>query len=257
MSVAPLFFREVVERHLPVKVLDGELIVGSYFNTALSKTHTRREARAWKQRVRGWRNKAEALNACGAGNCGAVPGHLIPNYPKVQRLGFRRIAAELEEMRDGEPDATKRDFLRALVICCQAAIAFAERYAGEAARLAQAEADPTRRAELEEIARVCHRVPAEPAATFHEALQSLWFAHMLVMAAESYPGPGLSPGRVDQYLYPYHQADLASGRLDRARARELLQCLSDQAQLLLRLPGPHRQSRHQFGLRPAHHPRRD
>ncbi len=68
-------------------------------------------------------------------------------------------------------------------------------------------------------------MPAEPAETFHEALQSLWFAHMLVMAAESYPGPGLSPGRVDQYLYPYYQSDIASGRLDRQRAQEMLQCL--------------------------------
>jgi len=220
-----LFFREVVERHLPVQMLDGELVAGSYCNTALSKTHTRAEARAWKRGVAHWRREAQSLNDTGSGNCGAVPGHLIPNYPKVLRLGFRRIAAELEEMRAREPDAAKHNFLRALVICCEAAIAFASRYAGEAERLAREEADPTRRAELEEMARICRRVPAEPAATFHEALQSLWFAHMLVMAAESYPGPGLSPGRIDQYLFPYYQADLASGRLDRAQARELLQCL--------------------------------
>ena len=217
-------FREVVEHCLPVKVLDGELIVGSYFNTALSKGHTRGEARAWKQGVGRWLEKARRLNDSGAGNCGAVPGHLIPNYPRVLRLGFRRIAAEIEEMRDREPDTTKRDLLRALIISCEAAAAFAGRYADEAGRLAQEETDAARQAELEEIARVCRRVPAEPAATFHEALQSLWFAHMLVMAAESYPGPGLSPGRVDQYLYPYYQADLASGRLDRQQARELLQC---------------------------------
>ena len=220
-----LFFREVVERDLPVKILNGELIVGSYFNTALSKSHTRGDARTWKRGVRRWREKAQALNDAGVGNCGAIPGHLIPNYPKVLRLGFRRIAAELEEMRARESDATRRDFLRALIICCEAAVAFAGRYADEAGRLAQQETDLARRAELEEIARICRRVPAEPAATFQEALQSLWFAHMLVMAAESYPGPGLSPGRVDQYLEPYYQSDIASGRLDRERAREMLQCL--------------------------------
>ena len=220
-----LFFREVVERDLPVKILNGELIVGSYFNTALSKSHTRGDARTWKRDVRRWREKAQALNDAGVGNCGAIPGHLIPNYPKVLRLGFRRIAAELEEMQGREPDATRRNFLRALIISCEAAVAFAGRYADEAGRLAQQETDLARRAELEEIARICRRVPAEPAATFQEALQSLWFAHMLVMAAESYPGPGLSPGRVDQYLYPYYQADMASGRLDRERAREMLQCL--------------------------------
>jgi len=219
-----LFFSEVLRDHLPVKILDGELIVGSYFNTALSKTHTRAEAGKWRREVRRWRQKAEMLNRLGVGNCGAVPGHLIPNYRKVLRLGFRGIAAELEEMQRAEKDRRKRDFLRALLICCEAARDLASRYADEAARLAEPEPDPQRQAELREIARICRKVPWQPAETFHEALQALWFAHMLVMVAESYPGPGLSPGRIDQYLYPYYQADLAVGRLDREQARELLQC---------------------------------
>jgi formate C-acetyltransferase len=219
-----LFFQQVLEHHLPVKILDGELIVGSYFNTALSKTHTRAEARAWQRQVRRWSKPAQALNELGVGNCGAVPGHIIPNYPKVLRLGFGGIAAELEGMRSKETDARKRGFLRSLLICCEAALALSDRYAQEAERLAERERDGVRRAELIEVARVCRKVPREPAETFHEALQALWFSHMLVMAAESYPGPGLSPGRIDQYLYPYYQGDLAEGRLSRDKARELLQC---------------------------------
>lgn len=219
-----LFFRQVLQHRLPVKILDGELIVGSHFNTALSKTHTRTEARTWQRKVRRWRRNAQALNELGVGNCGAVPGHLIPNYPRVLRLGFRGIAAELEEMRRKEKDRGKLDFLRALLICCDAAQALAGRYAEEAERLAQREPDSGRRAELTEIARICRKVPREPAETFHEALQSLWFSHMLVMIAESYPGPGLSPGRIDQYLHPFYQGDLQAGRLDRQEARELLQC---------------------------------
>jgi formate C-acetyltransferase len=219
-----LFFRQVLQHHLPVKILDGELIVGSYFNTALSKTHTRAEARKWRRQVRRWRRKAEMLNELGVGNCGAVPGHLIPNYPKVLRLGFRGIAAEMEEMLRAEKDRRKRDFLRALLICCEAARDLAGRYAEEAERLAQQEPDSQRQAELRETARICRKVPWEPAETFPEALQALWFAHMLVMVAESYPGPGLSLGRIDQYLYPYYRGDLAAGRLDREQAGELLQC---------------------------------
>ena len=219
-----LFFQHVVGRCLPVKILDGELIVGSYFNTALSKTHTRGEARKWRRGVRHWRRQAEVLNQQGAGNCGAIPGHLIPNYPKVLRLGFEGIAAELEEKRREEKDRGKDDFLRALVICCEAAAALADRYAEEAERLAEAEAAGRRRTELVEIARICRKVPRQPAETFHEALQSLWFSHMLVMVAESYPGPGLSPGRIDQYLRRYYQDDIAAGRQDREGARELLQC---------------------------------
>ncbi len=221
-----LFFCEVVERCLPVKILDGELIVGSYFNTALSKTHARAEARSWQQGVRRWREKARELNDTGAGNCGAVPGHLIPSYPKVLRLGFRQHRrrtggdAGLGARRDQAPlPARAHHLLRSRHRLCRT-LRRRSRPAG-AARDGPGAAGRTGG-----IVRICRRVPAEPAATFQEALQSLWFAHMLVMAAESYPGPGLSPGRIDQYLYPFYQADMASGRLDRQQARELLQCLS-------------------------------
>ena len=219
-----LFFQTVLERHLPVKILDGELIVGSYFNTALSKTHTRREARGWKRMEGRWRRKAEELNSLGVGNCGAVPGHIIPNYPNVLRLGFRGIVAELEEKLQRARGKKRKDFLRALITSCQAAALFASRYAAEAERLAAEEPDERRREELRQIAAVCRKVPWNPAQSFHEALQALWFTHMLVMAAESYPGPGLSPGRIDQYLYPYYQRDIDSGQMTRDEARELLQC---------------------------------
>jgi len=219
-----LFFRTVVEEHLPVKILDGELIVGSYFNTALSKTHTRREARRWNRLVGRWRQRAAELNSLGVGNCGAIPGHLIPNYPKALRLGFRGIVAELNAELQQTTDRQKRDFLRALIISCQAVPILAARYAAEAERLAADEPDEARRDELQEIARICRKVPWDPPESFPEALQALWFTHMLVMAAESYPGPGLSLGRADQYLFPYYQRDLDSGRITREQARELLQC---------------------------------
>jgi len=218
------FFREVVEKHLPVQILEGELIVGSYFNTALSKTHTRREARVWKSRTARWLKKARWLNDLGIGNCGAIPGHLIPNYPKALRLGFSGIVVELEEKLRVVHDRRHRDLLRALIAACEAARMLAGRYAAEAARLAGAESDEGRCAELQEIAHICRKVPWQPPQTFAEALQALWFMHMLVMAAESYPGPGLSPGRIDQYLYSYYRRDLDEGRLTRERARELLQC---------------------------------
>ena len=219
-----LFFREVIDKHLPVQILEGELIVGSYFNTALSKTHTRSEARRWKPRTARWLKKARWINDLGIGNCGAIPGHLIPNYPKALRLGFSGIVVELEEKLRVAKSLSQRDLLRALIVACEATRTFAERYATEAARLAAAERNEARRAELEEIARICRKVPWQPPQTFAEALQAVRFAHMLVMAAESYPGPGLSPGRVDQYLYPYYRRDLEEGRLTRDQARELLQC---------------------------------
>lgn len=219
-----LFFREVLRRYLPVDILEGEMIVGGRFNTALSRCHNRREAGRWHKEVKKWWKKDKELNELGIGNTGAIPGHLIPDYPRVLREGFSGIHRELKRLKEESSDAGHVDFLDALMVCCEAARVMAGRYAEEAERLAREEKDEARAGELSEIARICRKVPWEPAETFHEALQSLWMTHMLIMAAESYPGAGLSHGRFDQYMYPYYRKDLESGRLNREQAKELLEC---------------------------------
>ncbi len=211
-----LFFREVVRKYLPIQILDGELIVGSHFSTALSRCLTRDEQRARDKAEDHFLKEWHALNDTGVGNCGAVPGHLVPDYPKVLRVGWKGIQDEAR--------AYSSDLAHAIVICADAVRDFTARYAAEAMRLADAERDPARRAELREIARIASKVPWHPPETFPEALQALWTTHMLLMAAESYPGPGVSPGRVDQYLYPYFKADLDAGRMTREQAKEWLEC---------------------------------
>lgn len=218
-----IFFTEVIRRHLPVTILKGELIVGAHFNTALSRTFTRAEAKRWRKREKKWFRKNLKMIVMGQGNCGAVPGHLIPDYPTVVREGFKGLVEKFGKLKQGA-SAEHADYLDALIESVEGVPEFTARYARLAEEKAAGESDPERRSELLEIARICMKVPWEPAATFHEALQSLWFTHMLVMAAESYPGPGLSPGRVDQYLYPFFKADIEQGRITREQARELLQC---------------------------------
>jgi len=221
-----IFFKRVLEDHLPVQILEGELIVGSHFSTALSRTLTHPEARQRDRLEKRFMNEMKRLNGLGVGNCGAVPGHLIPNYPRVLREGWKAIQARAEALaRDTHATPQQRDLARAIAICAEGVRALAGRYAAEAERLAAQEQDPERRAELTEIARICRKVPWQPAETFTEALQSYWFTHMLVLVAESYPGPGVSPGRIDQYLYPYYQADIEAGRLTPRQAKEWLQCL--------------------------------
>ncbi|PIU65176.1 MAG: hypothetical protein COS84_07250 [Armatimonadetes bacterium CG07_land_8_20_14_0_80_40_9] len=218
------FFKRVLEEYLPVKILEGELIVGSYFNTALSRAHTQREAKRWKKDEKKWLKQARLINDLGIGNCGAVPGHIIPDYPRVLRIGFKGIKEKLVEENLGETkDLSRKQFLKALIICSEAVKSFAERYAREAKRLAGDSSDLRRKKELEEISKVCARVPWEPASTFQEALQALWFTHSLVMADESFPGAGLSYGRFDQYIYPYYQQDIQAGGLNRQSAKEILQ----------------------------------
>lgn len=218
------FFHEVIAKYLPVQILEGELIVGGQFNVALSRAHNKSEAREWKKRTDRWMKEIDELNSHGMGNAGATPGHLIPDYPRALEKGLKGLVEYFDELKAQTTDQEHRDFLDALIICCEGAGELASRYAAEARRLAAECGDEGRRAELEEIARICEKVPWEPPETFHEALQALWFIHMLVMTQESYPGPGLSPGRIDQYLLPYYEKDVADGRLTREHAKELLEC---------------------------------
>lgn len=218
------FFNTVVTKHLPVAILEGELVVGIYFNTALSKVLTKDEQKEWDKGQARFYEELKHRCETGEFNYGAIPGHLVPNYPKVLQKGFRGIQEDLKALSAKITDPKHQKWLRALILSCEAPRILSERYAAEAERLAKQENNPERRRELETIARVCRKVPWEPAETFWEAVQSVWMSHMLVMAAESYPGPGTSPGRIDQYLLPYYERDLEKHIITREFAKELLEC---------------------------------
>lgn len=217
-----IFFNLVLEKHLDVRILDGELIVGSHFNTALSKNLTRRETKRWRREVDAWLKTALRLHEDGIGNAGAIPGHLIPNYKKVLQHGFRGIYGQIREMKAGGRGDPR--YLNALEISTQAPRILASRYAALLREKLREEKDPERQKELRTMLEAVQRVPWEPPATFHQAVQALWFTHMLVMAAESYPGAGLSYGRIDQYLYPFYEKDIKEGIITREWAEEILKC---------------------------------
>ena len=155
-------------------------------------------------------------------------GHITVDYERVLKKGFlglkTEVEAEFEKINYEDPGCLKKlNLLRAMSRCCDAAIHFAERYAQEADRLSKKEKDLQRKAELKQIAKICRRVPTQPARTFHEALQSFYFVHLILnLETNSY---AIGPGRFDQYLFPYYQADCEAGRLTREQAWELLACL--------------------------------
>lgn len=219
-----LFFNEVLEKHLPVQLLEGELILGSHFSTALSRTLSKKEMDRYLRETYSWVDRLIDTHEAGIGNAGAVPGHLIPNYRKVLQKGFRGIAAEVEEKLAGETDPEKRAYLKALRLSAEAPRILAERYHKLVQAALSETSDPGRKEELARLEKIVSRVPYEKPQTFWEALQALWFTHMLVMAAESYPGAGLSHGRIDYYLYPFYINDLEKGIITREFAKELLQC---------------------------------
>jgi formate C-acetyltransferase len=99
----------------------------------------------------------------------------------------------------------------------------AQAYRQACLKLADAETDDRRREELVQMAAIWAQVPWEPARTFWEAVQSLWLTHMLVMSEENYPGPGVSFGRIDQYLYPLWEQSIQSG-MSREFGKEIMKC---------------------------------
>ncbi|MBM3891337.1 MAG: glycyl radical protein, partial [Verrucomicrobia bacterium] len=159
---------------------------------------------------------------------GDTAGHFVADYARVLRVGFNGLRAESERHRRrheqaGTLDAQRKNFYEAVAITCRAAERFAQRHAQEARWLAQAATDPLRRAELDQIAAICQRVPAQPARTFREAIQAFWFTHALIHLNSS--EWSISPGRFDQYMGACYEQDLAEGRLTRQQAAELLACL--------------------------------
>jgi trans-4-hydroxy-L-proline dehydratase len=152
-------------------------------------------------------------------------GHINAGYAKVLALGFDGIKDAARRARerysgDSAEDAARREMLASVILACEATVAFARRHAAVVRGMASAEPDAARRAELERMADVCERVPAAPARGFHEALQSMWFTH-LVLNLET-DGHAFGPGRFDQYLYPHYRHSVETGELTPAEAQDLL-----------------------------------
>ena len=155
-------------------------------------------------------------------------GHVTVQYEKVLAIGYEGILNEAKEELArcdfGDADyATKSRFLEAVIISCRAAIGYAERYAALAREMAQTCQDERRKQELLVIAENCRNVPARGAKTFYEACQSFWFVQQLLQLESS--GHSISPGRFDQYMYPYYSRDIEEGRLTREFAQELIDCI--------------------------------
>ena len=155
-------------------------------------------------------------------------GHVCVDYGKVLKNGYRGIIAEAEgalsklDVADSDY-ASRSNFLYAVIESCEAVIGYARRYGALAKELAQKEKSPERKRELEEISKNCVRVPEFGATSFYEACQSFWFIQLLLQVESS--GHSISPGRFDQYMYPYYKKDIENGKITRERAQELLDCI--------------------------------
>ena len=155
-------------------------------------------------------------------------GHITVNYPKVIKYGYRSIIKEAEEAKaklqfSDNDYPTRIAFLDAVIMSLEAVIRYAHRYSELAKKMANETSDSKRRAELLEIARITAKVPEFGAESFQEACQSFWFVQQLLQLESS--GHSISPGRFDQYMYPYFEKDLEKGAITREYAQELLDCV--------------------------------
>ncbi len=216
LAAKPLVVRKALAvqkvcREMAIEVKDDELVVGICTMSSVGFGHT----------FPRYETDVEAEAAAQVSlNRKSVWGHHNPYYQKILEKGIGAIIQEARELKAKLPSAevAARDWYDAVALSLQGAEILATRYAKLCDYLAGEAPSAERAAELREIARICRKVPLQPAGSFQEALQSVWLVHAILQSTLDYT----SIGRVDQYLYPYYRRDLDAGRLTLSQAREML-----------------------------------
>ena len=148
-------------------------------------------------------------------------GHICPDTKGWLEKGPAGLCAEVKEKLAKETNEDKKEFYRSTIIVLEGAIHFIRRYGIMAKEMATKKGAYAE--DLEKIAGICEHLAAKPAKNFHEALQSVWFLYVILQMESN--ASSFSPGRMDQYLYPYYKRDIDSGIIDDSRALELIECL--------------------------------
>lgn len=162
------------------------------------------------------------------GNVTAGQGHIVVDYEGLVKNGLHHYIEYAQQRMNSlnlteVEDLKQKAFLQSIPIALQAVIDFSHRFAELADEQAAATQDEQRRLELNEIARICRKVPEHRPESFYEALQAVWMVHLCLQIESN--GHSMSLGRLDQYLYPFYKADVEKGSLDYKRAMELIECL--------------------------------
>lgn len=162
------------------------------------------------------------------GKLNAGDAHLAVNYERILKDGLKGYGKRVKEYKASldltDPKSIdKYCFYNAVLIVLEAVRNFANRYSVLAKDLAEKELNQERKIELLEISRICSKVPYEPAETFREAVQSVWFIQLILQIESN--GHSLSYGRFDQYMYPYYNRDIKNDTIKESEALELLTCL--------------------------------
>lgn len=141
---------------------------------------------------------------------GVTIGHASVDYARVIEQGVEKIVADIKAPLPGAgPEET--EYRTGMILCFEAFLAFAERYAALAEELASEASQASESDRFRDMAALCRRIPRVPAETFREAAQSFWLTHTVAMLSEMITQDSMSPGRMDQYLWPYFRKDRKQG----------------------------------------------
>ena len=162
------------------------------------------------------------------GKLNAGDAHLAVNYERILAEGLKGYEERTKKLKAAldftKPESIDKNvFYKAVLIVIDAVHTFANRYSKLAQDMALTETDAKRKEELLEISRICTKVPYEPASSFREAVQAVWFIQLILQIESN--GHSLSYGRFDQYMYPYYKKDMENGSLSEESVLELLTCL--------------------------------
>ncbi|MHA1253449.1 MAG: pyruvate formate lyase family protein [Candidatus Helarchaeota archaeon] len=163
-----------------------------------------------------------ADNVKGRIRCIDTQAHIVVGHENVLKFGFKGLKEKALLRLKSAKNEDEINFLKSVEIVCDAIKNFSERFAKLAEEKAELEKNPSRRTELLKIARICNKVPWNPPNTFYEALQSLWLTQNAIIISYG-AGSGITPGRVDQLLYPYYKHDIETGLLTRDEALRLIE----------------------------------
>ncbi|MPQ42709.1 glycyl radical protein [Clostridium tarantellae] len=159
------------------------------------------------------------------GNITSGDAHIAVDYGRIIKNGLKEYEERTIKAKNALDltdfnNISKFHFYEAILIVIDAVKNFAKRYSNLAKEMMLTEENEERKLELKEIARIMDKVPYNSANSFYEALQSIWFVHLILQIESN--GHSLSYGRMDQFLYPYLHKDLSSGKITEDRAVELL-----------------------------------
>jgi len=207
-------------KSMPIEVLPGERVVG--------RPELRPATPDEAQEIEKTKDILSSIPPYPGGDS----GHFHPDYEKLFTVGVKGIRDEIKSRMESAETDEKRTFYQACDIAIQGLSEYAERVGDECERTAE-EADAGTASEWRELARICRKVSTEPPETFHEGIELMFIALISLWYGEDH---GLTtPGRMDQTLRPFYEADLAAGRITRAEALDLISCLYVQLNMILGL----------------------